>query len=93
MNEQVSPLFSTDFPSLYPSLNISGLFRYCPDDFIVFENLGFIPSGEGEHHLLHIEKIGQNTHWVAQQIARSLGMDKKAVGYCGRKDRHAVTRQ
>jgi tRNA pseudouridine13 synthase len=84
---------SVNFPTLYTPLNLSGVFRFSPEDFVVYENLGFTPTGEGEHQLIHIEKIGQNTHWVAQQIARSLGFDKKAVGYCGRKDRHAVTRQ
>jgi len=81
------------FPAVYPSLNIKGSFRSIPEDFIVNEHLGFEPSGEGEHVLIHIEKIGQNTHWVAEQLALLLDLDKKAVGYCGRKDRHAVTRQ
>ncbi len=84
---------SLDFPLAYPPLHLSGVFRSCPEDFIVYENLGFTPSGEGEHYLLHIEKVGQNTHWVAQQIEIALGLDRKSVGYCGRKDRHAVTRQ
>lgn len=81
------------FPTVYPSLNIEGSFRSTPEDFIVNEHLGFTPSGDGEHVLIHIEKIGQNTHWVAEQLALLLDLDKKAVGYCGRKDRHAVTRQ
>ncbi len=84
---------SQDFPTVYPSLNIAGQFRSLPEDFIVHENLGFSPAGDGEHCLIHIEKIGQNTHWVAEQLAILLNVDKKAIGYCGRKDRHAVTRQ
>ncbi len=60
---------------------------------MVHENLGFSPSNDGEHCLIHIEKIGQNTHWVAEQLALLLKLDSKAIGYCGRKDRHAVTRQ
>jgi tRNA pseudouridine13 synthase len=82
-----------DFPTVYPSLHLSAQFRSAPRDFIVHENLGFKPAGDGEHCLIHIEKIGQNTHWVAEQLALLLKLDKKAVGYCGRKDRHAVTRQ
>lgn len=88
-----SPSLSLDFPRAYPSLHLSGAFRSCPEDFIVHEHLGFAPTDEGEHCLLHIEKIGQNTHWVAQQVEINLGLEKKSVGYCGRKDRHAVTRQ
>lgn len=85
--------FSIDFPRAYDDLLISGRFRSYPDDFIVNEVLGFAPTGDGEHVLLHIEKTGQNTHWVADEIAKQCHLDKKAVGYCGRKDRHAVTRQ
>ncbi len=92
-NSLVSCDLSLDFPLAYPSLHVSGVFRSCPEDFIVYENLGFTPTGDGEHCLLHIEKVGQNTHWVAQQIEIALGLDRKSVGYCGRKDRHAVTRQ
>ncbi|MFT7490513.1 MAG: tRNA pseudouridine13 synthase [Pseudohongiellaceae bacterium] len=81
------------FPTVYPSLELSAKFRSAPEDFVVHENLGFSPSNNGEHCLIHIEKIGQNTHWVAEQLALLLKLDSKAVGYCGRKDRHAVTRQ
>jgi tRNA pseudouridine13 synthase len=84
---------SQDFPTVYPSLKLSAKFRSAPEDFIVYENLGFSPSNDGEHCLIHIEKIGQNTHWVAEQLALLLKLDNKAIGYCGRKDRHAVTRQ
>lgn len=85
--------FSIDFPRAYDDLQLSGVFRSHPEDFIVNEVLGFQPSSEGEHVLLHIEKTGQNTHWVAGELARQCQLDHKAVGYCGRKDRHAVTRQ
>lgn len=85
--------FSIDFPCAYHDLKFSGAFRSYPEDFVVNEVLGFEPSGEGEHLLLHIEKIGQNTHWVASELAAQCGVDNKAVGYCGRKDRHAVTQQ
>ena len=85
--------FSIDFPRAYPDLGIVGQFRSCPEDFVVDEHLGFEPTGDGEHVLLHIEKIGQNTHWVGQQLAELFDFDPKAVGFCGRKDRHAVTRQ
>ena len=57
------------------------------------EDPGVEPSGEGEHDLLHIEKSGANTEWVARQLARHAGVAAKDVGYSGLKDRHAVTRQ
>jgi tRNA pseudouridine13 synthase len=67
--------------------------RTQPEDFVVDEDLGFEPSGEGEHLLLRIEKRGANTSWVAEQLARWAGVASYAVGYAGLKDRHAVARQ
>jgi len=90
---QDSTSFPLNFPKAYPSLGLSAGFRLYPQDFIVNEELGFEPTGAGEHELIHIEKIGQNTHWVAEQLAMHCGISPSAVGYCGRKDRHAITRQ
>ena len=72
---------------------LRALLRARPEDFVVDEELGFEPSGEGEHLLLRIEKRGANTAWVAGQLARWAGVPAHAVGYAGLKDRHAVTRQ
>ena len=59
----------------------------------MFEQLGFEPSGEGEHLLLHIEKRNQNTRWVAKLLAEALSVGERAIGYCGLKDRRAISRQ
>lgn len=85
--------FSLDFPYAVASPSASALFRSVPEDFQVTEQLGFELSGEGEHLCLYVEKRGQNTHWVAALLAKHFGVDGMAVGYCGMKDRHAVTRQ
>lgn len=85
--------FSLDFPYAYGAPQASAQFRVEPEDFRVDEVLGFQPSGEGEHWLLQIRKRGENTAWVAQEIARLAGVSERDVGYCGRKDRHAVTCQ
>lgn len=85
--------FSLDFPySLDQPPHAMG-FRTSPGDFQVTENLGFTPAGEGEHVLFHIRKTGQNTRWVAHQLASFFGVAEGAVGYCGLKDRWAVTTQ
>lgn len=68
-------------------------FRCQAQDFSVVEDLGFEPSGDGEHLYLLISKTGQNTHWVAQQLAQFAGVKPLDIGYSGRKDRHACTRQ
>lgn len=70
-----------------------GLLRQTPEDFTVEEDLGFEPSGQGEHVFLHIEKRGENTDWVARQLARFAGVPPSQVGYAGLKDRHARTLQ
>ena len=63
------------------------------EDFQVDEELGYVPSGAGEHVFLHICKRGENTAWVAGKIAELANVNVTDVGYCGRKDRHAVTAQ
>lgn len=72
---------------------ITGRIRAEPGDFRVDEELGFEPSGAGEHAFLFVEKIDANTEWVAKRIAEKAGVAPMAVGYAGLKDRHAITRQ
>ena len=86
-------LFDLDFPTAFPALNISAIFRQKPEDFFVDEQLGFAVSEQGEHLCLHIEKTSQNTVFVAKQLAEWAGIKQMDVGYCGLKDRHAITRQ
>ncbi len=67
--------------------------RTTAEDFQVFEHLPFEPDGEGEHLFLYIRKTGENTDWVARQLARFCQVSPRDVGYAGKKDRHAVTEQ
>ena len=62
-------------------------------DFQVEEQLGFELAGEGEHACVWVEKTGANTQYVARQLAKLSGIALRDVGFCGMKDRHAVTRQ
>jgi tRNA pseudouridine13 synthase len=64
-----------------------------PGDFRVEEQLSFVPSGEGPHWLLRVEKRAANTRWVAAELARLAGLPAAEVGYAGLKDRHAITVQ
>jgi tRNA pseudouridine13 synthase len=70
-----------------------GRLRARPEDFVVEEELGFEPSGEGEHLFLRLRETGCNTAWVAGRLARWAGRPPSDVGYAGLKDRHAVTEQ
>ena len=64
-----------------------------PEDFRVEELLGFAPDGSGAHLLLHVEKRGANSGWVAAALARAAQVASRDVGLSGHKDRDAVTRQ
>ncbi|WP_041523635.1 tRNA pseudouridine(13) synthase TruD [Gilvimarinus agarilyticus] len=85
--------FEINFPRAYGDLLGEAGFRTENADFLVTEELGFSPSGEGEHVYLYIEKDGDNTAWIARQIAALAGIETRDIGYCGLKDRHAITRQ
>ncbi|TXR54061.1 tRNA pseudouridine(13) synthase TruD [Reinekea thalattae] len=67
--------------------------KQSPEDFKVVEQLPEQPYGEGEHLWLLIEKTGQNTNWVAKQIARWANVKPRDVSFAGLKDRQAVTQQ
>lgn len=80
------------------------LLKSTPEDFRVDEvlelpSLASAPagtdhiSGSGEHLCLKLEKSGDNTEFVARELARLSGSRNFDVGFCGLKDRHAVTRQ
>ena len=72
---------------------VSGVTRQVPEDFTVEEVLGFKPTGAGEHVLLQIRKRDLNSHDLAGRLARLAGVAPGAVGYCGLKDRRALTTQ
>lgn len=72
---------------------ISAVIRRIPEDFWVDEIPVTEPDGEGEHLWVFVEKRRENTAELANRLARAAGIRKSAVGYAGRKDRHALTRQ
>ena len=67
--------------------------RAQPEDFFVEEIPLYPPEDAGDYTLLLIEKRGENTARVGQAIAAAAGVKPRLVGWAGRKDRHAVTRQ
>lgn len=85
--------FPTDFTYLHGKPVSDAVIRTVPEDFQVFEQLPFEPDGAGEHYLVYIRKIGENTDWVARKLARFCHTTPREVGYAGKKDRHAVTEQ
>ena len=63
------------------------------EDFVVEELPAYAPSGAGEHAFITFEKRGLNTHAAVREIAEALGVDARAAGVAGMKDRHAITTQ
>jgi len=61
--------------------------------FVVEELPAYEPSGSGEHLYLFVEAENVTTDETANVLARACAADARAVGFAGRKDRHAVTRQ
>jgi tRNA pseudouridine13 synthase len=64
-----------------------------PEDFVVDEILGFRPSGSGAHALLRVRKRGRTTLDAVRWLAARYGVGRRDIGYCGLKDRDAVTSQ
>lgn len=71
----------------------TGKLKAQPQHFQVNENLGFEFTGEGEHLMVRIRKTGENTSFVANELAKACGVKSKDVSWAGLKDRHAVTEQ
>lgn len=67
--------------------------RELPEDFEVEEIPLFGLDGEGPHTYLWIEKRLRTTDDVLNDLARYLDLPARDIGYAGRKDRRAVTRQ
>jgi len=81
------------FIKVNKSSKLKGVIRSQPEDFQVDEIQQFVPSGIGEHVWLHIKKTGENTDWVARQLAQLANVPRRDVSYAGMKDRNAVTTQ
>jgi tRNA pseudouridine13 synthase len=72
---------------------VGGTLKQRPDDFLVEEIPLYAPDGEGEHIYIFVEKRGLSTLQLRDTLARHFGVDRRAVGHAGLKDKHAVTRQ
>jgi tRNA pseudouridine13 synthase len=89
--EGLPTIVSLNYP--YPELQLAARIKAVPQDFFVDEQLGFDPSGEGEHLLLQVEKTAMTTQQLVEALARIGGIKPRDIGYSGLKDKQAVTRQ
>ncbi|MDX1459234.1 MAG: tRNA pseudouridine(13) synthase TruD [Marinobacter sp.] len=98
------PTWQLDWPAA-PGRVGRAVLKADPSTFFVDEDLGLagfpeqvrdvdsVVSGEGEHLCFRLEKVGDNTDYIARQLQRLAGCRDQDIGFCGLKDRHAVTRQ
>ena len=77
----------------YGERQIQGVIKFSPEDFRVCENLGFEPSGDGEHLFLFVEKTGLTTQQLIEALSRSLEIPLRQIAHSGLKDKQAITRQ
>lgn len=92
-NSNPAATIDSDFVKVNGSSNLSGRIRCSNEDFQVDEIQQFTPSGTGEHVWLKIRKDGENTDWVAKNLAQIADVPRRDVSYAGMKDRNAITTQ
>ena len=81
------PFLTADLPP------VQGAIKQRPQDFFVEEIPLYQPCGTGTHIYAFIEKQGITTTAAITRIAKAMGVRRIDVGYAGRKDARAVTRQ
>ena len=72
---------------------IGGELKRRPEDFVVDEIPLFEPRGEGDHLYLRVEKRKRLTTDVVRYLSDHFDVPRRAIGYAGLKDKHAVARQ
>jgi tRNA pseudouridine13 synthase len=72
---------------------VTGVIKQRPEDFCVEEVPLYEPCGKGTHVYAFIEKQQLSTHDAVARIAAALGVRRVDIGYAGRKDAQAITRQ
>lgn len=83
----------SDLPLVTPDVEgTGGVVRTTPEDFRVTEIPLYLPEGTGSHRYLLVEKRGYNTRELVQALMRG-GVEEKAIGVAGLKDKAAVTVQ
>ncbi|MBE9516575.1 MAG: tRNA pseudouridine(13) synthase TruD [Proteobacteria bacterium] len=82
-----------EWPATQPAVLTRAVIKLLADDFVVIENTGIEPTGEGEHLWLRLRKTGFSTQEAVKQLASASSVAQRDIGYAGLKDRHAVTEQ
>ena len=72
---------------------LRGMLKQNVTDFRVDEVLGFEPDGDGSHGLFLLEKQGMTTGQLAGFLSKATRVPERDIGFCGLKDKHAITTQ
>jgi len=83
----------TALPRASDAPTATAVMRAHPADFRVEEQLGFELDGEGGHICFLLEKTQLSTQQALDQIRQKTHVNARDIGYCGLKDKHAITRQ
>jgi len=86
----VSPLVPR---TLINALGPNGRIKVRPEDFLVDELPLYEPSGDGEHLFVAVQKRDMAHDELIRIVARHFGVAPRDVGFAGRKDKRAITRQ
>lgn len=87
-------LFDPNLPYLTESIQaVGGDIKTIPADFFVEELPLYECTGHGTHTYAFIQKKNMTTLDLISCIGRELGVHKMNIGYAGRKDARAITRQ
>ncbi|MCI6298318.1 MAG: tRNA pseudouridine(13) synthase TruD, partial [Campylobacter sp.] len=90
---------NTELSSTFKPLSISthsGInahFSKNADDFVVRELPLYVPSKEGEHMMIHVQKKGLSTKEMLSAFSAFTGAKMRDIGYAGLKDKEGLTSQ
>ena len=72
---------------------VGGQIKTIPADFVVEELPRYAFAGTGTHVYAYIQKKGMTTAELIARLGQALNVRKFDIGYAGRKDANAITRQ
>ena len=90
-DEVFSSLYSLAYAQGKP--DAGAVLKQVFSDFKVDEQLGFQPSGSGDHLFVQLRKTDLGTTDVARLLARQTGISQRDIGYSGMKDRRGECSQ
>ena len=81
-------------PFLSSADGVAGRLRATPEDFAVVERELLPPeAADGRHTIVRVTARNCETNLLLRALARALGIQPRAIGFAGTKDKRAVTTQ